>query len=283
MKKIITAVAVLLSVLIGLASVGGMYIYEFIRGDRIIASETCGDMAFEVIEAMRTRDDSAVEALFLPETFTEDMKTAMPGALEECAAMLSEGEYSLEPIDISRSSYTDNGRKVETVDYYAAVRFADKNVYLLLYIARIDGGETGITGFTITPEEDALRAGLPTHYDRIGKTVTASLNIAFCLIVFLTLIRVAGDRIIHKPLWIFIVLLSLIIGIAYAQGKISLSVKGGLYVNMGYLSLQNGFALNLPIPIGAILYHVRRTRLMDRYQAAHQPEQPEEEEEEVSE
>jgi len=280
MKKVITAAAVLLAVLIGLASVDWTYIYDLFGGDRIISSGLCIDTAADVIGAIRTRDTSAVEALFLPEAFTEDIDADMPGALEECAGMLPEGEYSVEPIDIRRLSYTDSGRKVEEAEYYAAVRFADENVYLLLYLARIDAGETGITGFRIMPEEDVLRAGLPTHPDRIGKTVTAVLNIAFCLIIFLTLIRVAGDRIIHKPLWIFIVLLSVIIGIAYVQGKLKLSVNGGLHINMGFLSLQNGFALNLPIPLGTILYRMRRARLMERYEAAHRPAQPEEKESE---
>jgi len=145
--------------------------------------------------------------------------------------------------------------------------------YQTSYILTTDQGQTfgillatreeveGIYGLHIQDNTAFLEK---TGFLNVVNIVLKVLSVAVIAFAVWMIVDCAKRKISKKPLWIIVILLGVSLGLTFGSAGFSTNFHVGLFISMSGASVDpvaGSAALNLVVPVGAILYFALRKRL----------------------
>lgn len=239
LRRVLAAVLVLVLMLAGCGA-------EEMVDDSAIRADA------EVLLAAFMHDDyDACRAVVDASVADADLEAIFPSIAEELADL---GTYEMTAVGWNQKQSAD----ADQVSVQYLVSGEGGKYYLT--VAKVEG-QAGLAGFQIAAaEEDAepTKPAGPVHWIF---TVVGMAELAF---VVWMLIDCARRKMKRKWLWIPLILLAgVILNFTIRDGGLTFRFNAGLYLTMTSLStfVAGGFRVSLFIPVGAIVYFLRRRKM----------------------
>lgn len=219
------------------------------------AEETGADtLARQFIDGILANDTEACLAAMADGVTMEALLEVLP----KLQAMLPTADsYTLTPMHFSFN--TSNGVTQTTIQF----RMEMNGQFFLVQTLQVSGTER-LYNIHIAPVAanagDASEASEPFT---IFTALSFLLTTVSCAVTLWALIHCIRHKVPHKWLWVLLVLLgSVLLSLSYSGSHLSFRFNLGLYLLSSQISVAgSGFALKLVLPIGPVIYLIRRNSL----------------------
>ena len=203
-------------------------------------------------------------------------------AFDSAFALMCDVLQGIESYELTRSGYNYYNRNGVVTIQQSYWMISGEQEFLV--DAAIVEGAPGLKSFYITPKEQttAYYTGTPGHMKDAGilQWVVLSLGVASAIFILWMMVDCLRRKPRRMAVWLVAILLGAVVfRLSYSAGSINFRVNFGINLSLSSLiRYGNGsFALNLLIPVGAIVYLIKRKQLPPR-KAEVMPEEQETEE-----
>ena len=203
-------------------------------------------------------------------------------AFDSAFAPMCDVLQGIESYVLTRSGYNYYNRNGVVTIQHSYWMISGEREFLV--DAAIVEGAPGLKSFYITPKEQttAYYTGTPGHMKDAGilQWVVLSLGVASAIFILWMMVDCLRRKPRRMAVWLVAILLGAVVfRLSYSAGSINFRLNFGINLSLSSLiRYGNGsFALNLLIPVGAIVYLIKRKQLPPR-KAEVMPEEQETEE-----
>lgn len=250
----------------------------------LVSLAGCGEMKIQDNERIRPGVDAVLTALLAGDeeagyaaVYHEISRKEFVTAFAQMRELLAEVEtYELTPIQYNFRS--TNGTRAEQMVYRMTT-----NAGTYVVSAVVVEGYQGLTSFHIAPEENTALSytGTPGHMEgaSLGQWIVLILGLLGWAFVIWMAVDCCRRKIRRKWLWLIVILLGgVLLTLSASATSMNFRFNVGLHLRLSsWIFYGDGTSqLQLLVPVGALVYLLRRKKLKNSEEPEDHREKPEE-------